>query len=206
MLKVINKYKVIGIIIILVMTNVYIVTRYNNQKEEAFLIVDHEVEENKVYTEEMSAETIVVEDVPVYICGQVASPGVYYMKPTAILEMCVVQAGGFLTEADRTAVNLARVIIPNEKIYIPKIGEKIDKTDHSYENSNEAPNGQKLININEADKERLKLLPGIGDVKAEQIISYRRTQGPFKTKEGIKQVNGIGEKTYSQIEQMITTE
>lgn len=59
------------------------------------------------------------------------------------------------------------------------------------------------ININTADLDSLQRLPGIGKVKAEAIIEYRESIGGFKTKEEIKKVRGIGEKTFEKIKDLI---
>ncbi|MBI5746138.1 MAG: helix-hairpin-helix domain-containing protein [Nitrospirae bacterium] len=56
-----------------------------------------------------------------------------------------------------------------------------------------------LININEADKNQLTRLPGVGEKLAGEIIGYRRENGDYKTIEEIMNVNGIKEKRYSVI-------
>lgn len=62
----------------------------------------------------------------------------------------------------------------------------------------------KLININLADKEILKLLPNVGDVLADNIINYRKKNGKFKNIEEIKNVSRIGEKIFQKIKHLIT--
>jgi len=42
-------------------------------------------------------------------------------------------------------------------------------------------------------------LPGIGEGKSDAIIEYRKTNGPFKSIEEIKNVKGIGESIYQKI-------
>jgi len=64
----------------------------------------------------------------------------------------------------------------------------------------------KIININKGDKESIAELPHIGPVAAGRIITYRENVGLFKRKEDIKNVKGIGEKTFSKIKDLITTE
>lgn len=59
------------------------------------------------------------------------------------------------------------------------------------------------VNINTASEEELQSLKGIGKVKAAAIVDYRQQVGAFQFKEEIKQVKGIGEKTYAQIENEI---
>ena len=62
------------------------------------------------------------------------------------------------------------------------------------------------ININTATVELLTELPGIGDALAARIVEYRETNGPFAAADEIMAVKGIGEKTYRNIEEMITVE
>lgn len=56
-----------------------------------------------------------------------------------------------------------------------------------------------LVNINEADKDQLIRLPGVGEKLAGEIIGYRRENGAYKTVEEIMSVNGIKEKRYRVI-------
>jgi len=55
------------------------------------------------------------------------------------------------------------------------------------------------VNINSATKEELDVLPGIGPVKAQAIVDYRKAHGPFKSVEDLKKVNGIGDATFDKI-------
>jgi len=59
------------------------------------------------------------------------------------------------------------------------------------------------ININSASKSYLMSLTGIGEGKANAIIEYRKTNGPFKSIEEIKNVKGIGEGIYQKIKDRI---
>lgn len=61
------------------------------------------------------------------------------------------------------------------------------------------------ININTADLYTLMTLPGIGESYAQRIIDYRTANGPFKNIEDIKNVDGIGDKRYESIKNLITT-
>ena len=55
------------------------------------------------------------------------------------------------------------------------------------------------ININSASKSHLMSLTSIGEGKANAMIEYRKTNGPFKSIEEIKNVKGIGEGIYQKI-------
>lgn len=51
----------------------------------------------------------------------------------------------------------------------------------------------KPVNINTATAEQLMQIKGIGEKKAQAIIEYRKSHGPFKKVEELELVKGIGE-------------
>ncbi|MEE0546719.1 MAG: helix-hairpin-helix domain-containing protein, partial [Peptococcaceae bacterium] len=61
-----------------------------------------------------------------------------------------------------------------------------------------------LVNINTASLEELETLPSIGEVRAQAIITYRETNGGFRTIEELQEVSGIGEKIFADVAPYIT--
>jgi competence protein ComEA len=53
--------------------------------------------------------------------------------------------------------------------------------------------------LNSATAEQLDALPGIGPSKATLIVQYREAHGRFQTLEELKNVKGIGDKTYMKL-------
>ena len=62
------------------------------------------------------------------------------------------------------------------------------------------------ININTASAEALMNLKGIGEKKAEAIIEFRETNGPFKRPEDLIKVPGVGPKTLEANKNKIAVE
>ena len=60
------------------------------------------------------------------------------------------------------------------------------------------------VNINSATKEQLESLNGVGPVKAQAIIDYRTKNGPFKSLEDVKKVNGVGDATFDKMKKDIS--
>ena len=69
--------------------------------------------------------------------------------------------------------------------------------------SNNTENNGVLININTASIEELMSLPGVGQAKAENIITYRNTNGNFQNPEDILNVDGIGPSLYEKFKNNI---
>jgi len=60
------------------------------------------------------------------------------------------------------------------------------------------------LDINTATKIQLMELPGIGEMIAERIVTYREQNGQYSSIDELKNVEGIGDKKLLQIEAYIT--
>lgn len=67
-----------------------------------------------------------------------------------------------------------------------------------------APSADNPLNVNEAPREALKALPGIGPALSKRIVNYRSTQRPFQRVEELRRVSGIGPKTLADLRPMVT--
>ncbi len=80
---------------------------------------------------------------------------------------------------------------------LSEISKQVASESDSLENQN-------LINLNSASEQELDTLPNIGPARAEDIINYRDTRGGFKTIEEIKDIKGIGDKSFEDLKDLIT--
>ncbi len=141
------------------------------------------------------------------IDGCVNKPGVYPFKKEDRIKDIVEIAGGFTKDADKKSVNLAMKLKDEMKIYIPSKSETSKAQNNDTENSQivtiKDSNSGNLVNINTADSNKLQTLPGIGPSKAKKIIEFRE-KNQFKKIEEIKNVDGIGDKTFESLKSLIT--
>ncbi len=140
----------------------------------------------------------------VYICGAVQNPGVYEMAPESRIYQLVDAAGGMSGDADEQSVNLAETVTDGQMVRIPFRTEAEGTPGDTGGSAGISADGK--VNINTASVEQLMSLNGIGETKAEQIITYREENGAFPDTEAIMQVSGIGEGTYEKIKNSITVQ
>lgn len=139
----------------------------------------------------------------VHVTGAVINPGVYSLAEGSRVFHAVEKAGGHLEDADLERINLAQPLYDGQPVYVPNIGER----DISSADMGESPAGDPSaakININTAGKAQLETLPGIGGVKAQNILSYREKNGPFQSIDELINVNGIGAKILEGMRDYIT--
>jgi competence protein ComEA len=146
-----------------------------------------ENKETEIVKQEENKSGIIVD-----IDGAVNKPGVYELNNGDRVIDAINMAGGFTEGAYTKDLNKARILVDGEKIYISSQDEFAIES----ENSN-------LININAASINDLMSLPGIGEVYAERIIDYRKNKH-YGSIEEIKNIEGIGDKTFEKIKDLIT--
>lgn len=145
------------------------------------------------------------------IGGEVNSPGVYEVGEGTRLFQVIEQAGGLTEDADIDVINRAEAVYDGQKILIASYEE----TEGSEKAANTAINANNSasqtyssddtkVNINTADSVTLQSIPGIGPSKADRIIEYRNSEGRFNKIEDIKNISGIGDKTFESIKKYIT--
>lgn len=141
------------------------------------------------------------------VCGAVMNPGVYELDGSSRVFQAIEAAGGFLPEAAASAVNQAQPVSDGQQIYVPTQEEAeegaLPAAIQPADPGSETTDANGVVNINTADAAALKSLSGIGDAKAQAILTYREEHGFFSSIEEIMQVPGIKESTFSAIKDKI---
>lgn len=186
---------VVLIIAILIMTAVGI--KLSSKEEEIIFTGFENIEqENNKITEnnKISQETKTNSPIYVDIDGAVNNPGVYELNNGDRVNDAILMAGGLTENAYTKNLNKARKLVDGEKIYIFEENEAVN---------DEKSNDSNLININTASINDLMSLPGIGEVYAQRIIDFRN-KSLFASIDEIKNIEGIGDKTFEKIKDLIT--
>ena len=85
----------------------------------------------------------------------------------------------------------------------PALSGYVEDTDVAAVAEKQTSGETSKVDINTASAEELAVLPGIGPMLAERIVSYRKENGPFQRVEELLNVNRIGPKTLQRLENMI---
>ena len=151
----------------------------------------------------------------VYVCGEVAEPGVYVLEPGDRIYEAVEMAGGMTADAGMCAVNLAESVYDGLMVYIPDSEEaagmagSMTSADSSVRNGEGTSGGTAAsledgrLNLNTASLAELMTLSGIGQTKAQAVVNYRDAHGGFSSVEEIMNVDGIKEGLYNRIRDQI---
>ena len=155
----------------------------------------------------------------VHVCGAVKKEGVYELSPDARVVDAIRAAGGCTKKAASFGINQAEALKDGVQVYVPtkaeikketngvgslaSFGTEGVRTGLSSQGMNPGGGGDALININLATKEELMKLNGVGEAKAELIITYRQAKGGFKDIKDIMKIKGIKQKFFDKIKDKI---
>lgn len=145
-------------------------------------------------------DTVIVD-----IGGQVKAPGVYKLKKGSRINDVIQKAGGISEKGDVNKINRAEEISDGEKIYIPAYGEEVNESAGNLVTDYRDVREDKIVvNINKATAVELEKIPGVGPSMAKKIIEHRVSNGKFHSVEDLKNVSGIGDKTFDKMRPYVT--
>lgn len=137
----------------------------------------------------------------VHVVGEVEQPGVVELPAGARVRDAIAACGGFTDQADSALLNLAAPL--NDGVQIV-VGSLEDPRGEINGGSSGADPDSGLVNLNTADDATLQSLPGVGPVMAQAIITWRQENGGFSEVDQLRQINGVGDKTYAKLAPLVT--
>ena len=137
--------------------------------------------------------------------GAVEKPDVYEMKSSDRVND-VLKKAKLLKEADVTQINLSEKLTDQKMINVPSKNDvnKNSSSPPSSINSNGKNSTQNKVNLNTATESDLLNIPGIGPTKVKEILEYKQKNGQFNSVDNLKDIKGIGGKTFEKIKDYFT--
>ncbi|MFE2602360.1 helix-hairpin-helix domain-containing protein [Streptomyces mirabilis] len=148
-----------------------------------------------------STGTAIVVDVS----GKVRSPGLQRLPAGSRVEDALRAAGGVRPGANTEGLNRARLLVDGEQVLVgvtgPVMGGGSSATGIGGSVSGAAPSAP--VSLNTATVDQLDTLPGVGPVLAQHIIDYRTQHGGFRSVDELREVNGIGDRRFSDLQKLV---
>lgn len=227
--KFLARYKLYTCIFVIILLFVISYLIYINQSNDVMAADEEEI---NIFDDINSAvKKLDIENkIKVDVKGMVNNPGVYELSENSRVIDAINMAGGLNESADTSTINLSKILKDENVIIVDTTKEPEKVIEYVYKecncpkfndaciNNNDIINYQETTNndnkisdvvsgqisINNASKEELQSLSGVGESKAISIIKYREENGPFNTLEDIMNVSGIGNSLFEKIKDSIT--
>lgn len=181
-------------------------------------------------------KTVSNREIIVYVAGAVEKPGLVHLAPDARLDDALKQTSPLPEadlERMNPAEKLKdgqKVTVPYKNpssLGPPGAGNSINAVSSDLKAHTESTDGVAVqsvgivsvnntslstspaggkININTADVAELDKLPGVGPALAGRILQYRNEHGLFNRPEDLKNVSGIGAKTYEKMAAQVSVD
>lgn len=139
----------------------------------------------------------------VAVSGKVASPGLVEVPDGSRVADALTAAGGALPGTDLSGLNLARKVVDGEQIAVgvPPAPDAAGPPPGAPDGV-DAPAGG-AVDLNTATESQLDALPGVGPVTAARILEWRTTNGRFTRVEQLREIEGIGERRFEQLRDLV---
>ncbi|MFF4467938.1 helix-hairpin-helix domain-containing protein [Streptomyces sp. NPDC001599] len=140
-------------------------------------------------------------EIVVDVGGKVRKPGIHRLPAGSRVADALRAAGGVRPGTKTDGLNRARFLVDGEQVIVgapaPPAG------------SGAAPGGPAgaapaaPVSLSTATTDQLDTLPGVGPVLAQHIIDYRTQHGGFRSVDELREVNGIGERRFADLRDLV---
>ena len=186
---------IVGLIVVIVLGIAVIYLRWPRQLPEGALLPSRSAALTPLVIRTATPRVI-----KVHVTGAVANPGVYSFRDGDRVEDAIQAAGGALSGADLSGLNLAQRLRDEGYIVVtmPGVAPGPDATPTTPGISSTGK-----VNINTASAKALEALPGIGATYAQRIVEYRTKNGAFQRPQDLMDDKIIPSATYDKIKDLI---
>ncbi len=142
----------------------------------------------------------------VSVSGRVQRPGLVRVPDGSRVADVLTAAGGALPGTDLAGLNLARRVGDGEQIAVgvPPT-DPVDAGPAAGPSAGaDAPAPTGPIDLNTATAAQLDTLPGVGPVTVAHILDWRTRNGRFTRVEQLQEIDGIGERRFAQLRDLVT--
>jgi competence protein ComEA len=150
-----------------------------------------------------TSATAAPDELAVHVAGRVRRPGLVRLPTGSRVQDAIRAAGGATSGADLDAINLARKLTDGEQIRVPAPGDPAPPPDLAVTPGSSGATPSAPLDLNTATPEQLDTLPGVGEVTASRIVTYRSAH-PFTTVDELLEVPGIGQRRFDQLKDLVT--
>ncbi|MGW6541404.1 helix-hairpin-helix domain-containing protein [Streptomyces massasporeus] len=146
-------------------------------------------------------------EIVVDVGGKVRDPGIHRLPAGSRVADALHAAGGVKPGTDTDGLNRARFLVDGEQVIVggpapaPAPGAGGGSAPGGPAGGVAAPAAP--IPLNTATADQLDTLPGVGPVLAQHIIDYRTQHGGFRSVDELREVNGIGDRRFADLRDLV---
>ncbi|MDN3249052.1 ComEA family DNA-binding protein [Streptomyces sp. ZSW22] len=147
-------------------------------------------------------------EIVVDVGGKVREPGVHRLPAGSRVADALRAAGGVRPGTRTDGLNRARFLVDGEQVIVGAPAQAAGAVP-----GGTAPGGPggaaagaapaAPVSLNTATADQLDTLPGVGPVLAQHIIDYRARHGGFRSVDELREVNGIGERRFADLRNLV---
>ena len=156
----------------------------------------------------------ILREIVVEVLGEVQRPGIYSFKNPPNLKEAIEKAGGLKEAALSDKNSFSEILESGTQINVRKESSVIPPLPPLVKGDTEGIKQEVIriklgrmeankllvfsvpLDLNRVSVEELRLIPGIGESLAKEIVTYRKRQRGFRSVEELKNVKGIGEEKW----------
>lgn len=148
-------------------------------------------------------------EIVVDVSGKVRKPGIHRLPAGSRVVDALGAAGGVRPGTNTDGLNRARFLVDGEQVVVggPTLAGAAG-TGAGTGTAGSAGAGMGAgppvpVSLNTGTVDQLDTLPGVGPVLAQHIVDYRAQHGGFRSVDELREVNGIGERRFADLRNLV---